>query len=1217
MLKLFASAFLLCLSLSVTGQAQINNSALLLRQMLDLPAPPPVNREEKTEAKKERDEKFFADENAPSDDAPIEDLVEYWSNKNSGYNRLKYQLKPSAKTLERLLDYCDDNPQEVGNFLTLMPTKPDIAEKVKSIYDNLKDNDENSYIRTMVREWLKFNSQYYVDELIRAAQNIQDRNNYVQNEDQAILRALAKVDWDSARPIIDRLELDSSQPYAQILAKWVIYQHAIDTEDSSLTGRYRDELQKIVENKNMTWAQRDLAMDSLVLSDGWDGRDEWYVSLLEDETLLSIQDNGYTGLSTLITMSPPDKWVEAMIRLTKSSNPAVRSAAARNLSKLVRKDRKDVLEALIPWLSNPDWAKASSNDERSDVITALAETELPEAVPGLIWVLQNEEGENIALAAKALVKNKDARAIAALRIALQKEESLEYRKNIIEALIACGGVGDDEQMTSLEAYATVISTTEGLERIQNLEYEDYSDEDGQTKKPLSLPVIIGKFISEQEEPSDGLVARAIARLKILRRTKPLVAKSLAEIMQKWKGRAIYLEAFRQIKTGEAEMDMVLNLLANRKNAREKIPNEISALRTANGALRGIGACVAEDANEYLSIIGQTDADAQVATLGCARMIRAALPVNEVGELLKSPDKTLALAAERYLESEDGVQARSIVLARHPNEAMILGARQAFVPGDVKGIYESPALDALFASVSETYFSGWKFPQIKTVEEKLRTEFGENAEMLAVFALLPEQPSGQQIVRVYKDKIVFTSYEDEARFRQRNLTAEEYEKFYSFLLESKIDNFAPFNQGCEECGQSDASEFVMFGRGGGRRLFFQMDSSDNKTIGKLNEFFASFAEGEMKLQYKLSDKIKGLDVILSDSKYSALAVWKKDGDFRVLIEDKVKKAEIEKDLAEREKAENEVKTEESAEASQARYLAQMKRRMEAEYAHFFWRKIEGGKLGEVVAQPSEAEYLPDSSAQISEEPRMTASVYPWQVRSGNFEIRTDTVEGNLYKVGRGQNPVKFKEGAFSNPVVTGDGKWVVASKIEEDSSQPNGVVRVNLQTGAEYKISIPPADTFMPVAFVRSLNKVLLFRSKGKFYRDEGDFTGYDAEGEYDTSFRGNVKPNPSPKIPEYYLLDAATGAVQLVRGEFRPLIQQTYRPLQPTANPNEFWAALRDEKTRATQIGRYSDKTFTFQPVLSIPDIKLSSMQIWVDEKEAKVYFVYEGHLLALPLTQP
>jgi hypothetical protein len=36
--------------------------------------------------------------------------------------------------------------------------------------------------------------------------------------------------------------------------------------------------------------------------------------------------------------------------------------------------------------------------------------------------------------------------------------------------------------------------------------------------------------------------------------------------------------------------------------------------------------------------------------------------------------------------------------------------------------------------------------------------------------------------------------------------------------------------------------------------------------------------------------------------------------------------------------------------------------------------------------------------------------------------------------------------------------------------------------------------------------------------------------------------------------------------------------------------------------------------VRTIPKIKFNSMDMWVDEPGNKVYFVYRGHLLALPL---
>ena len=76
-------------------------------------------------------------------------------------------------------------------------------------------------------------------------------------------------------------------------------------------------------------------------------------------------------------------------------------------------------------------------------------------------------------------------------------------------------------------------------------------------------------------------------------------------MRKWKSRAIYLENIKQIKAGEADLETILSLLANAREVREKIPNDIFALRGESALARAVGACVAENLNEYLSVLGQT------------------------------------------------------------------------------------------------------------------------------------------------------------------------------------------------------------------------------------------------------------------------------------------------------------------------------------------------------------------------------------------------------------------------------------------------------------------------------------------------------------------------------------------------------------------------------------------------------------------------------------
>jgi len=100
-------------------------------------------------------------------------------------------------------------------------------------------------------------------------------------------------------------------------------------------------------------------------------------------------------------------------------------------------------------------------------------------------------------------------------------------------------------------------------------------------------------------------------------------------------------------------------------------------------------------------------------------------------------------------------------------------------------------------------------------------------------------------------------------------------------------------------------------------------------------------------------------------------------------------------------------------------------------------------------------------------------------------------------------------------------------------------------------------------------------------------------------------------------MDPETGAVASLNGEARPLSGQTFRPLQPAAKPNQFWAAMPSESSGNTVVGVFDSRLFRFTPVLKLPKINFDSMDMWVDETEIKIYFVYSGHLLRVPLKNP
>ena len=1210
----------------------------MIKQILDLPAPtqnirPPVARD----ASPTRPAEFYEFKNIPPDDAPIEDLLDYWrSSYNQPNETSRIDRQPSIPVAERILEYCSTHPEKLNEYLRILPVAPEIASSVKAIYDQTSTREllERPYMMVQVKMWLTHNTTYFINDLLREVGRVKDENNYVSNENQFALRSLARVDWDSALPIVERLESDAGQPYSQTLAKWVRYQYAVSSGDESDIERYRRALQQIVENRDAPWAQRDLAMDSLVAVGDWKGRDAWYLSLFDDPTLLTIQENGYTGLSTMMTASPPDKFTDQMLKLLRSGSVTARSGAARNLITDFNGDTK-VLSELLPWLTDPAWAKSSRNNERGAFIGQLGRFSIPESIPGLISVVMNEP-EQRSIAAAALESYKDPRANSAFRFALAQEDTREGRAPLISGLAACGGFSDDEQLSALEAYVTLISTEEGQEKYSKFanQYtqgygEDEGDDEGEMSiapepgKPgappeekedvLPLPISIGAFVAEQTEPSEGVVIRAIDRLNTLRATNPVVADMLAEVMQKWKGRAIYIELLRRLKSGEAGIGDILRILADRSDIRKKVPNEVGLLLGSGGITRGIGACILEDPLQYTDILGKDDVEAAAALLGCARELRATLPLQTVAGFLSSKNALLPLAAERYLEMDDSVEARTMVLARHAGEARVLGARVSFVPDGAKNFTISGELNELHQSVNGLPVSSKDLSAMEKFEVGLRDEIRKDPNLVAVFALVNDAKDGSKVIRVFTNKIELTYYEDDARYWTKNLDQKEYENFVRFVTSSGVDRLSGLSSICYGC---PSTEFIMFTKEGGRRVYFptaiwaQAGIAGMEKVAKLNSNFDDLRKGTSELHYRFAENLNGLEVLWTNPKQRASAVWKKGADLRFLVEDEDVRASILSELSRKERddmiavASDDVTEEKRREI----YEQQQKRRTTSSQSHYSWRRLDG----QSISQPPEAAYLYDP-AQLSQLGSIDPSPRAWQVRSGGSEIRTSkeySEEPGLFRVSSSGQATRIRDGAYMTPIVTGDGRWAIVTKLPEgDENNQTTVVRVDLNTRRELKIGIAPAEDVHAVAFIASLNKVLVYSGPVKERRSAYSQT-------YEDHDRESAKGNDAPRAAEYFLVDPVNGAAQLVKGEFEPLEQQTYRPLQSTATIGEFWAAIHDEKTNSTRIGRYSDRTFSFKPLLTLASIRLDSMDIWVDEAYGKLYFTYNGHLLRLPLIQ-
>ena len=1223
--------------------------------LLDLPAPPPPN-PQVTLPPTTFPENFFNRNNPPPDDAPIEYLMAYWRAQAQDYREIRFRVYPSPKVLERLFTELAKSPGEVSEFLNIFPLGSRTSEFVKNIHDRFSATDESARDqRAAMRRWMKYNTPHYSAELEREAARVSDSNGYVLHHDELI--ALARVDWDRAGPIVSRLYNNPSQKASHTAALWALYLHAIEESSLGDTERYREELKEVVADKSLSDGIRDLALDALSLEKEWNGRDEWYLSLLEDETLLEL--GTYTGLTTLPSASPDEKYIDRMIALLDSDNINVRTAAARNLVLKLNTDRPDIVKALVPWLTNEKWLKPSAG-RRDSVIQALSRIKVPEAVPALILALDektspesrkaasmavanamnainaaaravemaansaaviddDEELEapppppipgfstanaansaaNVAYAdfagpeyplrywaISALAHQGDGRAVPALRRILNEVNQPYEQSSLIGAIQSCGGFTIAEQVDAIEDVAKNIDTitasmnanlaVNAAATAANLISYGGAVPMGGTSK-LDIRRALGLYITQQYIVREDLARAVVDRITSLDRSDPKTAEAMRRIVTRWHAPAVNALLLRDLKAGRTTTEALVKLLAIRKDLRTAQQTDVFDTRTGSPIAVGISACLIEEVNDYEAILDSASDEAKTALLACARMIRAPLPIQRVAENLQSKDKLLALAAERYLESEDSPEARRIVLSLHPNEAKILGAKMAFNPtaSSSTSLYDSSVRSLLatvngFFALTDHYYS-YNSEVATEFEDRLREEVKKDTELLGIYAWQ------NNVIHVYKDKAMLSWHDDPARYRERVLAKEEFDNFKGLIAHYRADELPAF-LACTDCGHY---QLLMLGKYGGRRVYVRAKTLP-PFFAELDAVFTEMRQPPSTIRYWAGKDIPGLEVVFSDDQQRAVTAWKNGPDLRVLAFDKGRQAEI----AEAQ-VEEVLSGEESEDEAEEEYTysplgddSDIGRAFES----FGWFNLVDGKLGPVASQPPGVEFIP-----LKDSLGVNPSRSQWKARVGTTEVRVDGK--GLYKVSAGK-VTKIKTGIYSDPVTTPNGRWVVATKYSDGEGVR--LVRINLLTNKEFVVQTLDRPLFRAVTFIPSINRMLVGPSDhyyGGHYDDE--------DGE-------------STPISLYSLLDPETGSVFATRGDIGPLTDQTFRPLQQTANQYEFWAAVPNDTE--TVIGVYSTRTFSLKPVLKLPKIKFNSMGMWVDEPGGKAYFAYEGHLLAVPI---
>ncbi len=1001
-----------------------------------------------------------AEAKPPADTAPIKELIEYWSNRN---DKRSDDAKPSDVVQQRLLEAGLNRPESLIGLLHALPDSPATNDQLYKLFQENADNDDawKSYVRT----YLFYKSLYFREALIDSAQGKVESE--LGNPIEA-LEVLAKLDWEAAKPIVEQKILAAASVDAPEALR-IQREHALRIGHTTLADSALAQLKDIVVNRQANFISRRLALAGAI-KDEWSGQEEWFLSLFADPTLTGIASekniaqamaeretmlspqlsealSGAAAASKVLSEAPMNlladtaaqnatKWIPLVTPLVGDKNVVIHNAAVNFLAEIKkhRFDRKDSKELiarrkeaalmLLPWLTNSHWALVSG---REDFINSLSDLELPEAVPGLLTILDSESDSDVANAAvKVLLKYKDARAVGSLKRLLQKEMNEEARNLIITAIVMCGGFSDEEMAAAIEAYTWKMSSEEIARALM-----------GQT--PLPLNVSIGRVLYESQDipATEGLALRLFARAKELQFNEPVIAQKILSGIERVPLTVAYLNLLDRISTDNVDVEPISYALENRRDWQKSVGEAIYPLLAQGGSAAGIAAILLGELGRQADILAGKDAKAQLALLAAARHVRAKLPVTAIAPLLNNP--LLAKAAESYLEIENSAAARSLIWARHPKQAWIVG----------ESIVAENGSDAFH----------------QQLEKKLQREVLSQNGKLEIYAILAKfygaegEENGNLIVRVRGENAEISLPNSNGYRKYRALTPNEVQDLKKLTATPEIEDLGPESFPTEDDASDGSShEYLRLNQESGRRILLRgvrrapkKDATEYEQLAGL--FHTLSRTGDFKVRYDLEDKIRGLEVLFTNEKQKVLSIGQAGTELRVLV---------------------------------SKDLTTLLRKRDNDPFPYEWRSFADGQLGGLVSPPTAlADFFAISKTLLTTRPQMEGHnglginllpdrrIVYWAIPYGSAP--------GIWKLPVGGDPVKVREGAYLGLAVTADEKWAITNRIPPEERDAPTMLRINLQTGEERPINLPAGIPLWAQAFIPSQKQVLLTRSAQREY----------------------------------------------------------------------------------------------------------------------------------------
>ena len=740
----------------------------------------------------------------------------------------------SSDEQERLWKEIQTAPHYLDLLAPLLPGRPEVFDWVIAQLPRAADPPV----------WLLARDPRRRAQLIRAAEK----------GDSQALEALSKVDWKTARPLLDRLLQGDSK-----LTALSILLERPETEEVA-----RKALIQVAAGPSEEQSDRDYAV-SLLLTDGWQGRDEYFESLFLDPVWSSIEFS--ESPLREFAASDPGRWLPRMREFLADPRPAVHNNAADVLLGFEQEPhREQALRLLLPWLSDPDWAQTGdprlqgeSSLGRLRVIQGLKETRIAEAVPALLHILRHSRDDaEIAYTAETL------QAYASPEFPGAWSEGLTHvKEGIYVTMMVRTGLSSDQFTTEQQVDAVLRL----MEDLQGLEREDKMN----LVSPMG-PLPVSRALGLEllgRQPSDPVRASLVATALAWSEAGRQELASLENALLSMEGSDIGAYFLSRLSDGHISAERLGELLVRAPELRQSNPVKLKEMAEGEGTVAAI-ASVILSWNDRTTKLMQNGSDAQkMAVVSCSRFLGDSLDLGQLERLAASQDLRPAVLA--YLEVAHDPAARALI-GRLQDGFAITGRSssvEAFQKAEDRILADFLARPELTEVLALQVYSIGYTSRIERVEVRVQ---GDVAELITreIREVLPEQnqPLAPDV------------------YHRRSLTNEELHELREFVQSQGVDTWDEWSNVVSH--HPTYTQYLHLTREGGRRVAASFNAgADNGPGAKyvhLRRLFGNLAEVPASPVYpalagipgaRIAEEHANADLITGDNQGLAIKVYREE------------------------------------------------------------------------------------------------------------------------------------------------------------------------------------------------------------------------------------------------------------------------------------------------------------------------------------------------------